>query len=114
MNRDIANVVEIQHHVELEDIVYMETMVKRQIKRRGSTCFQTTLASFSSIWRLNLKRELVIQTKPYMHVRVKSLKDKKDAHMDENSKSEFHPTRDKYIKCFKCLGKGYITSKYPK
>lgn len=114
MNRDIANVIELQHHMEFEDIVYMETKVKRQIKRRGNTCFQIILASFSLIWRLNLKREWVMQIKPYMHVRAKSPKDKKDAHMDENGKSEFHPTCDRYIKCFKYLGKGYITSKYPK
>ena len=32
LNRDIANVVELQHCVELEDIVHMATKVERQIK----------------------------------------------------------------------------------
>jgi len=50
LNRDIANVVELQHCVELEDMVYMETKVERQIKRRDSTCFQTNSASSSSTW----------------------------------------------------------------
>jgi hypothetical protein len=35
------NVVELQLRVELEDMVHMATKVERQIKRRGSTCFQT-------------------------------------------------------------------------
>ena len=30
MNRDIANVVELQHYVELEDMVHMATKVERQ------------------------------------------------------------------------------------
>jgi hypothetical protein len=39
LNRNIANVVELQHCVELEDMVYMATKVEMQIKRRGSTHF---------------------------------------------------------------------------
>jgi len=39
LNRDIVNVVELQHRVELEDMVDMAMKVERQIKRRGSTCF---------------------------------------------------------------------------
>jgi len=48
LDRDIANVVKLQHCVELEDMVHMATKVERQIKRRGSTRFQTNLASYSS------------------------------------------------------------------
>jgi len=33
--------------------------------------------------------------------------------MDEKSKSESRPTRDKDIKCLKCLWKGHITSQCP-
>jgi len=39
LNRDIANVVELQLCMELEDMVHMLMKVERQIKRRGSTCF---------------------------------------------------------------------------
>jgi hypothetical protein len=64
LNRDIANVVELQHCVELEDMVHMATKVERQIKRRGSTRFQTNSASSSSTWRPNLKREGDVQPRP--------------------------------------------------
>jgi len=57
LNRDIANVVELQHCVELEDMVHMATKVERQIKRRGSTRFQTNSASSFLTLRPNLKRE---------------------------------------------------------
>ena len=32
LNRDLANVVELQHYVELEDMVHMVIKVERQIK----------------------------------------------------------------------------------
>jgi hypothetical protein len=110
-NRDIANVVELQCCVELEDMVHMATKVERQIKRRGNACFQTNSASSSSTWRLNLKREGVVQPKPY--AKAKPPKAKKDTHTDGKGKSESQPTRDRDIKCFKCLGKRHIASQCP-
>jgi deoxyinosine 3'endonuclease (endonuclease V) len=49
LSRDIANVVELQHYMELEDIIHIVTKVDRQIKRRGTTRVQTNLTSSSSI-----------------------------------------------------------------
>ena len=37
LNRDVANVVELQHYVELEDLVHMAIKVERQIKRKGGS-----------------------------------------------------------------------------
>jgi hypothetical protein len=45
LNRDIANVVELQHYMELEDMVHMAMEVERQIKTRGNTSFQSNSAS---------------------------------------------------------------------
>ena len=36
LNRDIANVVELQHYMELEDMVHMAIKVERQLKRKGT------------------------------------------------------------------------------
>jgi len=36
LNCEIANVVELQHYMELEDMVHMGTKVKRQLKRKCS------------------------------------------------------------------------------
>jgi phosphopantetheine adenylyltransferase len=36
LNRDIANVVELQHYVEVEDM-HMAMKVERQLKRKGTT-----------------------------------------------------------------------------
>ena len=55
LNRDIANVVELQHYVELEDMVHMVIKVEQQLKRKGTRLFQNSGSSAS--WRLNGKRE---------------------------------------------------------
>ena len=51
LNRDIANVVELQHYVELEDMVHMAIKVERQLKRKGIWSFQNS-SSFTS-WKSN-------------------------------------------------------------
>ena len=54
LNQDIANMVELQHYMELEDIVHMVMKVERQLRkghvrpRFNSGC--------SSSWKTNLKR----------------------------------------------------------
>jgi hypothetical protein len=37
LNRDIANVVELQSCVELEELVHLTIKVEGQLKRKGST-----------------------------------------------------------------------------
>ncbi|KAH9717001.1 Endonuclease [Citrus sinensis] len=48
LNQDIANVVDLQHYIELEDMVHMAMKVERQLKKKGST--RTNLGSSSS-WK---------------------------------------------------------------
>ena len=55
LNRDIANVIELQHYVELEDMVHMAIKVERQLKRKGTRSFQNT-GSFAS-WRSNERKD---------------------------------------------------------
>ena len=47
LNRDIANVVELQHYVELEDMVHMAIKVEQQLKRKGTRSFQNPDSSAS-------------------------------------------------------------------
>lgn len=39
LNRDIANMVELQHYVEVEDIVHMVMKIEREIKSKGKGTF---------------------------------------------------------------------------
>ena len=66
LSRDIANVVELQHYMELEDIVYMTIKVERQLKRKGTQSFQISGSSTSrkSNWRKDKGPVLKSKTKP--------------------------------------------------
>ena len=37
LNQNITNVVDLQHYVELEDMVHMGMKVEQQLKKKGST-----------------------------------------------------------------------------
>jgi hypothetical protein len=65
LSRDIANVVELQHYMELEDMIHMATKLDRQIKRRGTTRVQANSTSSSLTWTPNLKREGCLATTLY-------------------------------------------------
>ena len=52
LNREIQNVVELQHYVELEDMVHMTIKIENQVKRKGSSSTCSTPGLSSSIWKL--------------------------------------------------------------
>uniref|UniRef100_A0A2N9F1F1 RNA-directed DNA polymerase n=1 Tax=Fagus sylvatica TaxID=28930 RepID=A0A2N9F1F1_FAGSY len=66
LNRDIANVVELQHYVELEDMVHMAIKVERQLKRKGTRSFQnpSSSTSWKSNWRKDEGAVLKSKTEP--------------------------------------------------
>jgi hypothetical protein len=47
LNHEIVNIMELQHYVELMDMVNLTTKVKRQRKRRGSSKPNQLLGSLS-------------------------------------------------------------------
>ena len=49
LNREIQNVVELQHYVELEDMVHMAIKIENQLKRRGSSHTRSAPSPSSSI-----------------------------------------------------------------
>ena len=55
LNQDIANVVQLQHCVELEDMVHVAIKVEQQLKRKGIRSFQNS-DSFAS-WRSNGRKD---------------------------------------------------------
>ncbi|KAH9734748.1 Endonuclease [Citrus sinensis] len=61
LTQDIANVVDLQHYVELEDMVHMAMKVERQLKKKGST--RTNLGSSSS-WKSKWSKDEKVVSKP--------------------------------------------------
>ena len=54
LNQDIANVVELQHYVELENMVHMAMKVERQLKRKGPSKYSSvSTPTWKSKWGNN-------------------------------------------------------------
>ena len=106
LNRDIANMVELQHYVELEDMVHMAIKVERQLKRKGSLSFQNLGSSTS--WRPNGRKDerAVFKSKTEPPKRI-------DEAPNVNKGKNESQTHNRDIKCFCCLGVGHIASQCP-
>ena len=104
LNREIANLVELQYYVELEDMVDMAFKIENQLKKRGNSTWQKP--SLGSSWRSNFvkKKYKKATTKP-------KIKQKQEMISHGNQgESGSSTTRNRDIKCFKCQGKGHIAS----
>uniref|UniRef100_A0A2N9FTV9 CCHC-type domain-containing protein n=1 Tax=Fagus sylvatica TaxID=28930 RepID=A0A2N9FTV9_FAGSY len=105
LNRDIANVIELQHYVEIEDMVHMAMKVERQLKRKGTARYTSVSnTTWKSKWDKNDPAEVKRKTEPPMG---------KDEGTSNKPKVESQPSRNRDIKCFKCLGSGHIASQCP-
>jgi len=69
LNLDIANVVELQHYVELEDMVHMAMKAERQLRKgHARPAFDS---GSSSSWKPNLKREGTVHPRSFVPSRTK-------------------------------------------
>ena len=57
LNMHIQNVVELQHYVELEDMMHTVIKIENQVKRRDSTNTHSEPSPISSTWKLNQWRK---------------------------------------------------------
>uniref|UniRef100_A0A2N9F371 Uncharacterized protein n=1 Tax=Fagus sylvatica TaxID=28930 RepID=A0A2N9F371_FAGSY len=65
LNRDIANVIELQYYVEIEDMVHMAMKVERQLKRKGTARYTSiSNTTWKSKWDRNDSAEAKRKTEP--------------------------------------------------
>ncbi|KAL7105889.1 hypothetical protein ACP275_07G074800 [Erythranthe tilingii] len=107
LNREIANVVELQHYVEMEDMVHMAIKIENQLKRRGNN--PRSAPSSSSSWRHNVvsKDEKPAMTKPKFEPKQNTTNHAVQGKIDSNT------TRNRDIECFKCHGRGHKANQCP-
>ena len=97
------SVVQLQHYVELKDIVPMAIKVEQQLKRKGIRSFQNlgSSTSWNSNWRKDEGAVLKSKTKPP--------KRREEVPSVNKGKTEFQ-TCNRDIKCFRYLEVGHIAS----
>ena len=104
LNRDIANIVELQHYVELKDMVHMAMKVERQQKQKGTAnSYSVSTPTWKSKWGSNEKHD-----GPASKSKNEPFKAKEDVTSKNKGKTDSQPNRNRDIKCFKCLGSRHI------
>ena len=109
LNREIQNVVELQHYVELEDMVHMAIKIENQLKRRGSSHTSSAPSPSSSTWKSNQWRK---KEKP-PNAKPKTEQKQGGTSQGIQGKLDSFTTRNRDIMCFKCQGRGHIASQCP-
>ncbi|XP_031402590.1 uncharacterized protein LOC116212157 [Punica granatum] len=111
LNREITNVVELQHYVEIEEIVSMAMKVERQLKRGRPAKHEGGSYSGSSNWKSKWGASSRPVEKPKSNAEKSMSKSQGDNKERGNSTSQ--PQKNRDIKCFRCLGSGHIASQCP-
>ncbi|XP_012437869.1 uncharacterized protein LOC105763990 [Gossypium raimondii] len=109
LNRDIANVVELQHYVEVVDMVRMAIKVEKQLKRKGAVRSYSTATP--SKWSQGVGKNVLPSRSKETTMPAKL--NKLVAEPSKGKAVEGFSNHLRDIKCFKCLGRGHIASKWP-
>ncbi|XP_052479569.1 uncharacterized protein LOC128034767 [Gossypium raimondii] len=109
LNRDITNVVELQHYVEVVDMVHVAIKGEKQLKRKSSSrTFPST--KNSQRWNQGTGKK---DFSNYAKDQPLSTKANKPIGETSKGKEVALSNRSREIKWFKCLGRGRIAGQCP-
>ncbi|RDY08765.1 hypothetical protein CR513_06970, partial [Mucuna pruriens] len=104
LKNEIANMVKLQHYMEIKDLMHKAVQVEKQLKSKSSSKFAS---SSCSSWRSNWKNNKVV-TNPKEDVVAKYSHALPKGKINTDTSYRAHD-----IKCFKCQGVEHIASQCP-
>ena len=111
LNRKIANAVELQPYVEIEDMVHTAIKIERQLKRRGYS--KPSQGSYSSPWKQSpwKKDDKSATPKPEVDLKLEA----SNGGQAKAAPNTTHAptTRNRDIICWKCQARGHIATQCP-
>ena len=98
VNKEIANVVDLQHYVDIEELLHKAIKVEKQLKSRGTSRYKSV-----SNWKNH-------ESSPKDKEEVKSKEPDSSSRGNTDTKTS---SRSRDIQCFRCKGFGHIASQCP-
>nr|XP_027093640.1 uncharacterized protein LOC113714042 [Coffea arabica] len=105
---EIAEVVEFQHYLDMNEMLEKAVTVERRLKRRGSTRSSTTYQARN--WRTPQPKREEKATAPSQPPRPNAFPLKATAKPEFKANNGASKPRGRDTKCFKCQGYGHIAS----
>ena len=103
LNKNIADIVELHHYIEIEEMVNLAMKVGKQLKGKRYDSKPS-----SSSWKNSWGKK---DDKPIAKSKVEDNKNKID--LGNKGKGKNQPTQTRGIRCFKCLGHGHVARECP-
>ncbi|KAL4386537.1 hypothetical protein GQ457_09G017690 [Hibiscus cannabinus] len=114
LNTEIANVVELQHYVVLEDMVHVAIKIERQQRRKSVNRGNTSSNPFSNSFSTPNNFRKPTPQAP-LQIREEANSSKSKPHVADNGRGKQVAAQElsRDIQCFKCLGRGHLASECP-
>ncbi|KAF7801224.1 Zinc finger, CCHC-type [Senna tora] len=115
LNREIADVVELQNYVEMEELVNLAMKVEKQQKQRNSARSSSSSSNnWSSKWsKFDEKKKEFNSGSVEKVEEVDKGKGRSTSIQQGNSEPSFKQSKHRDLRCFKCQGRGHISSNCP-
>ncbi|XP_057996491.1 uncharacterized protein LOC131175835 [Hevea brasiliensis] len=114
-NLDIANIVELQHYVELDDMLNMAIKIEKQLKKKKAFKMGAGMnLGNNAPWKPNWKKGETSDSKAVSKEKKEETRGGEKPSVTEKGKGQNTSSgRTRDIQCFRCLGKGHYASQCP-
>ncbi|XP_056855374.1 uncharacterized protein LOC130504765 [Raphanus sativus] len=104
LNREIQDRVEMQHYLEIEEMLHKAILVEQQVKRRSHARGSYSSSRYQTSKEDKLSYQKEGKPQPKEESKPSSI------HSKDKGKAEATSSRARDVKCFKCQGRGHYAN----